>query len=990
MNGLRPGQMETEKARHETEESLTLTQLSTTQQADPLRAKLQNGNQSPEVSPQQLNGDASWNNFKASAGVGPMKRPRDGGSSPGIMQGLFDQGPYGMNGEAKLALSEQSSLGLHPSKKLCTNLEVSREAELSLWDMKETDAEGRLDKPELEKRNCSYPNGDIFSLSRNKQVPTPNGATESPPSAEGSAGDLLEKTLSQYYPEHVSITPQTSSSQADSVTSNLHEQATPSPSITSGFPISASEPLAKNGYESALMVNGLSGSFGAEQQQPLPYPLVDAPALEADSKNEMGEGSGVAPQTSITDCSQAPNGTECFPSNPEGLNVFPKSSRDFSEESYPLPPLQAGTPAQTEGAGNFSSFNSQPGNHAPSTLTGQQHLQYGMQQHQSDASCSSDGSPLGPRVSALSVVPHPLPLPQQSVEPQTGGSMLDPQAGPATLQNQCSHQENTLTLPGQPERSAETAALGQEMGWIDLNSALGPQRPASQPQMWKTENRGVPLNQGSLQDSDLSYNFQGQGFGQPNFSPQQDCQIQKRYKHATPPIHSAVPEWQPGNTNAPGMQAQPNVHLNKFPRMQHQCNVPQEQASQQVHPQMQDRLCKNDLEQILSPDYLLQQPPQSHQQFEPHQQPGGALQCQDAQSQDPSQGQGDSQIKHRQKTEGFITSETSSPTYRSLKQPGSVQTGSNPTTGSNFPFSHPPNSQPSPNDLFGFVDASEMPKQQQRQYRPDSNTPKQYSQEPLNHRLPSHLDFQQAPHSQPQPHVPDGARGPQMPAQMFSRAESQESCAQFQRQFLQSPDFQRHAALRMLSSHKQERPSRPQSPSRIRPDFQPIKHENGPKYEGLVQMPTPHMQQRDTSSMLATVKQERPSSACEESKKSILATMEQQLQQYQPSSVFERKSLVIKSPNKVKVEMAGGVTVVSSNLNGSTEEQHKHSDSTPKKFEPGLQTFLDSPMKLLNTPIKNLLDTPLKTQYDIAPCHCVGKNLTVSADISMVDVYLTF
>ncbi|KAJ3614456.1 hypothetical protein NHX12_018028, partial [Muraenolepis orangiensis] len=39
--------------------------------------------------------------------------------------------------------------------------------------------------------------------------------------------------------------------------------------------------------------------------------------------------------------------------------------------------------------------------------------------------------------------------------------------------------------------------------------------------------------------------------------------------------------------------------------------------------------------------------------------------------------------------------------------------------------------------------------------------------------------------------------------------------------------------------------------------------------------------------------------------------------------------------------------------------------------EPSLQTFLESPMKLLDTPIKNLLDTPIKTQYDIASCHCV-------------------
>ncbi|XP_036430678.1 methylcytosine dioxygenase TET2 [Colossoma macropomum] len=997
--------METEKARHETEESLTLKQLSATHQVNPVPVKLQNGNQSPEMSPQQLNGDTSWSHCKPSAGVNSMKRHRDNCSSPGIMQGIFDQGPYGMNGEMKHALSQQSLLSLHQAKKLCTNSEVNRDEELSVWGIKETDTEGHLDripelnKPELDKRNCNYPNGDIFSLSRNKQVLTSNGATVTPPSVEGPAGDLLEKTLSQYYPEHVSIAPQTSSIQADRVTSNLHEQAIPSPSLTSGFPNSASEPLAKtpqevhssNGYETALMLNGYSGSFGAEQQQqkPPPYPLADVPALEVHSQSEMGKGPGMAPQTSITDCSQAQNSTECFPSNPEGLNMFSKSSQDFSQESYPLPPPQAGTPTQAEGAGTFSSFGSQAGDQVPSPLTGQHHLQYGMQQHQSDISCSADGSPQGPKVSA--VPPPPPPPAQQSVEPQTEGSRLDPQASPATLQNQCSELENKLSLPRQAEQMSEKAAPGQEMGWIDLNSARGPQRPASQPQMWKDfppDESKAPQNQGSLLDPDPSHNFQMQGFSQPTFPPQQDCQMQNGYKLATPPTQpqrNAAPEWQPGNSNTPGMQAQPNMHLSKFQRLSQQCNVPQQQVNQQFCLQIQDQLCKNDqdLQQILSPGFLLQQPPQTHQQYETHQQKARTLHCQEAQSQDPSQGQVDSQVKNRQKLERYINSEVSSPTHRSPKAPGQVQTGSNPSMRANFTFSHSsrPNSQPLPNDMasmFGFSDSAEMQKQQQRQYTPGSNTQKQYTQQPLNHRLPSHLNFQQLPRSQPQPQIPDGAHGPHMPAQMFPKAETQESCAQVQGQPLQSPgaqaDFQKHAALQMHPLHKQERPNHPQSPNHIRPDFQYIKRENGPQFEAPVQMPTPYMQRQDrnlVSTMLATVKQEQPSSSCEENQhRSILATMEQQLQQYQLSPVFEKKSLVIKSPSKVKVEMSGGVTVVSTNFEGS-EEQRKLPDSTFKKMEPGLQSFLDSPMKLLDTPIKNLLDTPLKTQYDIAPCHCV-------------------
>ena len=132
---------------------------------------------------------------------------------------------------------------------------------------------------------------------------------------------------------------------------------------------------------------------------------------------------------------------------------------------------------------------------------------------------------------------------------------------------------------------------------------------------------------------------------------------------------------------------------------------------------------------------------------------------------------------------------------------------------------------------------------------------------------------------------------------------------------------------------------------------------------------------------------QHPVSTCEQSgsQRSILATMEQTLRQYQLSPVFERKTLNIKSPNKIKVESSGSVTILSTNadLGGGgggedagpafpTSGMKRHPDFTPKK-EPSLQCFVDSPLKLLDTPIKNLLDTPIKTQYDIPSCHCVGE-----------------
>ncbi|XP_053088415.1 methylcytosine dioxygenase TET2 [Pangasianodon hypophthalmus] len=929
--------METEQARHETEESLIHTQLSATHQVP---AKLQNGNQSPDTSPQPLNGDTIWSNFKQ------MKRHRDDCSSPVTM---YDQGLYKINGEVKHALNEQSLVALHQPKKLCVNSETT-----GPWEKKETDKEGCLDTiPELSKPvpdtgNCNYPNGDIFSLSSNKQMPMPNGATVTPPSVEGPAGDLLEKTQSQYYPNHVSITQDTS---------NLHEQAISSPSVTSGFPISAqmpaSEPLAttqsevhgSNGYDPEFMVNGYSGNFGAEQQHQ-PYPLADLPALENQPQSDLGKGPGIASTVSISDGSQSQNGRECFASNPVGLSIFSKSSQDFSQESYPMP-------VQADVAGTFGSFKNSATDHKPSTVTGQQHLQYGMQQNQSNVSCSADGSPQGNGVSA----PPPVEI----------------QAAPI---NQCNELEHKPPVPDQ----GGNVGSDTQMGWINLNSTPTSQHHANQAHMWKSfspNENTARQSQGDLLNPDTSHSFQMQ----PGFPQQQEGHMQNGYNLPAQPHPNAATECQPGTPKIPSdMHSQPNMQLSNA--------QPQQHANEQFfRPVQQEQLCKNDqnLGQVLPPDFVHRQPSQPHQQYEAHQQQASTIMHHDAQGpkmvpqlQNPSQGQVNSQLPNRRTVEGYTQAEISSPTFRQPNLTGKVQNGSNPSSQPTLPFPDQPrpNSQPSPNDMasmFGFGGAAEMQKQPQRQYTLSA----QHSQQIVKHMLPRNVDFQHSQHARLQHQLPDGTHSRQMPAQMFPKAESQDSCFQFQRGPLSSPgsqgDFQRHAALRMHLLQKQERPSCPQSPDMIRPDLRLVKRENDPRFEAPIRMPPPQMQHQNrdlTGSMLATVKQERTSSTCSQSQnRSILATMEQQLQQYQPSPVFERRSLAIKSPNKVKVEMAGSVAVISTNIEGSSEDQ-KPPASTPKK-EPGLQCFLDSPMKLLDTPIKNLLDTPIKTQYEFPPCHCV-------------------
>ncbi|XP_046721326.1 methylcytosine dioxygenase TET2 isoform X1 [Silurus meridionalis] len=924
--------METEQTRHETEENLIHTQLNATHQAP---VKLQNGYQSPDPSPQQLNGDSSWSNFKT------MKRHRDDCSSPVT---VYDQGLYQGNGE-KCSLNDQS-LALHQPKKLCVNSETS-----SPLEKKETDIERCLDtisevsKSVQDTGNCNYANADIFSLPRNKQMPMTNGATVTPPSMERPSGDLLEKTQSQYYSNNMSTTKDTN---------NLHEQAISSPSLTSGFSVSAqmpaSEPTAQapsevhgdNGYDPEFMVNGYSGNFGTEQQQqPLPYPPADLPALENQPQNNLGKGPGIA-SVSMSDSSQVQNGRECFASSPVGLSILSKLKQDFSQVSYTMS-------AQAESAGTFGSFENTATNQETSTVTGQQHLQYATQQHQSDVSCSADSSPQGNGI--------------------TASSPVEIQAASKTQRNELEHKQLD---------QGSNVVSDTQISWINLNSTPNPQHHAKQAHMWKdfpsNENK-ARQSPGDLLNPDNSNSFQMQ----PSLSQQQEGNMQNGYKFPTQPHPNGGTEFQPQTPTIPSdMHTKPNMQL---------INVqPQHHVNEQFFPPVQqNKLCKNDenVGLVLPPDFVHRHPSQPHQQYEDHQQQAGTIMHHDAQHppkkaprlQNPSQAQTNSQLPDRHPMEGYTQAEISSYTYRQSKPPGKVQDGSNLFAQPILTFRKHPNSQPTPNEMasmFGFVGAAEMQKQPQRQDTPSSA---QHSQQLVKHMLVRNVDFQ---HSQNAHHhqLQDSTHSRQMPVQMSPKAESQDSCFQFQRGPLPTTgsqgDFQTHTELKMHLLQKQERPSHPQSPNTIRPNLQLVKHENDPRFDA--QMPPPQMQHQDrdlTGSMLGTVKQERTSSTCSNTQpKSILASMEQQLQQYQPCPVFERRSLSIKSPNKVKVEMAGSVAVISTNIEGSTEEPYKPPASTPKK-EPGLQCFLDSPMKLLDTPIKNLLDGPIKTQYEISPCHCV-------------------
>ncbi|XP_061102569.1 methylcytosine dioxygenase TET2 [Conger conger] len=1038
--------METEKASHETEESLIIAQLSTVHhQTGPLINKLQNGNQLAEVPPHQING-SDWGHFKPSVGMNPMKRHYDSCHRPTEMQDLFDQSLHVTNGDAKHGLSDTSSFGLHQSKKLRGDLEMNGDDDkmvennaIAAWDKEEAlGMESNLDcfqelmKPAdfdcdvlpKDKKNANFSNGDLFSHSRSKQMPISNGATVTASSMEDTPGDLLQKTLSQYYPDRVSIAPQSSVSQEMKIPASAEtspEPAPHSPSLTSGLlispPISASgqpdgttlEVHNNDNYDNApFVMNGYQGTIGREHQHQ-PYPLQDVPANEVET-HTPSQGENHVPKMGLPprpgSASQDLNYARSFSDSMEAQDVYPKSQRSFSEDSYPLM-MEPRVPVQTEEAGGFSPFASMAmegmaeskvsslGHQSQGPQNSQHEVKYGAQQ-QLDRQGPAESSALE-ETSSSALSDHRVP-PNSITETQNPTGRPQPQALMTPCQTQGTDMENKMSFDGTSRTMQQRVDPYTQVEWIDLNST-----PPSQP-VWK-DYQAQPQHErqaGTQRQGCIPSTNPMQGFNQPGFQ-QQGEQVKDTYR-PDPGYDGSqkkvVTDWpQPGSTAPPRLHAQAQMQASEMGL------VSQQQTDNHLCAQtQQEHLCENnqDVEQILSSGFLQQQQqpppyPRSESQEEVlNLQPP----TQDAQPvkmsrpQDPHQRQLDTQLLNRLKLEEYIRLE------KQLKSPNcpSSPAGLTPTSRnapSFFEQSLPPNTQPLQKQSASFPysrgDTDRAVVQEnykfsntmQPQCSPTTGNTKQYShsQQHQNHPQSHLMDYSHPPatQQQQQPQFAQGAPNQQVPGhttiRTFPKMEPQDHCAQFQQgQFQNHRDLQGHAALRMHLLQKQERQGPPQNFKHI---LQAIKSENGPRFD--CPMPPPQGRGMAGPAMQAMVKQEPRQLTCEQMQESsIIATMEQRLRQYQPSPLFERKALVIKSPNKVKVETSGAVTILSTNADLGREDfgaaaQRKHPpELTPtKKMEPSLNSFLESPMKLLDTPIKNLLDTPVKTQYEIPSCHCV-------------------
>ncbi|XP_039111564.1 methylcytosine dioxygenase TET2 isoform X4 [Hyaena hyaena] len=249
-------------------------------QTEPLALKLQNGSPLTERPYPEVNGDIKWQSFKSYYGIPHMKRSQNSRVSPDFIQEGRGYSRCLQNGGIKRTVSEPSLSGLHQNKKLRQDLKANGErknfgesqegnpskgsSQLNVSDLSDkresvssvtqenpvkdlisfsTHNCSRSEKPELqilneqEEKNANYHDKNIVLLLTNKAVLMPNGATVSASSMENTHGELLEKTLSQYYPDCVSVAVQKTTSHIHAINSQATNELScesTHPSHTSG------------------------------------------------------------------------------------------------------------------------------------------------------------------------------------------------------------------------------------------------------------------------------------------------------------------------------------------------------------------------------------------------------------------------------------------------------------------------------------------------------------------------------------------------------------------------------------------------------------------------------------------------------------------------------------------------------------------------------------------------------------------------------------
>ncbi|XP_061685489.1 methylcytosine dioxygenase TET2-like [Syngnathoides biaculeatus] len=919
--------METDQTRHETEESLTLKKIGTSSNNS---NKLQNGDFFSDGEPLQITGDTNWNNYKPSTVANSMTRQNETCNDPGSVQGLLDQGSFLLNGELmngdfKHVLSEQSFLASQPKK----FKGASETSELKINAEFECKAQAET---KLGNRNCTIPNGDHFPPPRNKHVSI-NGAVLATSTIGSTPGDLLQKTLSQYYPEQVSIAPQRSGTQ-DAMNDPLNnklpgEDLIPS-TFTSDFPNSAQmletqprQPGTSGIVENANNLNSLNYIVNGylnnheidyqqkkQQQQHLPPPCT-AHERSLDQLTGMVSSSNMA-----NSLQQHQNGLQRYNNDTSPHQTYENVDHNLDQNSFkerntlqttdavlanyrssPVPGIQNMVQCGKPGSGHAQQFGIQPRNFQQN---------FG-NFHGTDNSMGTKGL-------------HP----QQQIQ-----ARLDDSLDSTTQQtgNLCSTLRQDIWMEQNPskQQTSDRSSQGEKEKRGFSASVLSDQ-----------QRRSLQF-QGQIMEASTVQRFESPGMFKENIQGSNSIQEQQAIFLGQPHCASArnknESEWQESNSNTDVIQQPP-------PQIKHE----QKAGGHYHNPVQSEHLHDNpELQDALSPGFFTTQQQQHCNLPRPLSHPP--------------------QLKEQQ---------LKSPIYRphSQPQPSQVQLNQQHRNNSAQPSSH-----------LCYKNATDI-QMGQRSFSPNSGSsdPRQFPpQQPNSCQSANNTNSPQTS-TQSQPYLPQSAINQQI-THMHPKTEHQlKACSQLQRaSHLRSPiphrDLQKHEALRTHLLQRQERQGPPHSTQSTRDSNYGLTHikiENGTRFN------LPGWSQQKPGGL--QIKQENQQSVCENTRQNnILASMEQSLKQYQLPSVFEKKSFVINS-NKIKVESSGPVTILSTNADMCKVEASgaaipmtglkRTPDSTPKK-EQLLQRFMDSPMKLFDTPIKSLLDTPIKTQYEIASCHCV-------------------
>uniref|UniRef100_A0A8D2CCV0 Methylcytosine dioxygenase TET n=1 Tax=Sus scrofa TaxID=9823 RepID=A0A8D2CCV0_PIG len=408
-------------------------------QTEPLAIKLQNGSPLTERPYPEVNGDTKWQSFKSYSGIPHMKGNQHSRVSPDFIQEGRGYSKCLQNGGIKRTVSEPSLSGLHQNKKLKqdpkangerTNFGESQERNPGKGSSQPnvSDLSGKRESesfaaqenevkdftsfsthncigsenPELqilnkqEGKNANYYDKNIRIL-KNQAVLMPNGATVSASSMENTRGELLEKTLSQYYPDCVSIAVQKTTSHIHAINSQATNELSceiTHPSHTSGqinFPQTSNSELPPEpaavvteacDADSASKPAAILGTcpFQKPEQQKAVFEMCPSPAQNSHIQGTIKLVSGEEFCSGSGSNVQAPGGSsERYLKQNEMNGAYFKQSSVFTKDSFsatttpppsqlllsPPPPLPQVPQLPSEGKSTLSDGGLEGHHHYP-------------------------------------------------------------------------------------------------------------------------------------------------------------------------------------------------------------------------------------------------------------------------------------------------------------------------------------------------------------------------------------------------------------------------------------------------------------------------------------------------------------------------------------------------------------------------------------------------------------------------------------------------